>query len=127
MSVCPGCSGASLVIEHALELGPDGDSDEISIQALRCAACGFCAAASYEESRRGSLDRECWRHSAARITPEHYAQLAATLAACPAPRDAECSCNAHRWFGQKVEGWKIRPLNFVPLIEGSGFEPEPNP
>ena len=127
MSACPGCSGPSLAITQELELGPDGDSDEISIQALRCAVCGFCAAASYEESRRGRLDHECWRHWAFRITPEHYAKLASSLAACPSPRDPACSCNAHRWFGQKVQGWKIRPLEFVPVIEGSGFEPVPNP
>jgi hypothetical protein len=127
MLECPGCKAPALRIRVELELGNDGNSDEVSIQAMRCTHCGFSAAASYEESRRGRLDSECWNHIAIRITSDDYAKLVASLAACPNRRNAECPCNAHRWFGQRSELGSLQPLQFVPACEGSGFTPKVAP
>ena len=124
MLVCPACSTPALAITASLELGADSSSDEVSVQALRCTHCDFTAAASYEESRRGSLDSERWSHCGARITADDYAKLVSSLMACPDPRRATCACNAHRWFAQLSDLGKLQPLHYVPCIEGTAFCPE---
>ena len=90
--VCPRCAAASLVIHGVMELGPDDDSDERSLQQIACAACSFTGCALYEESRRGAGD--AWRHTAHDAAAAVTA-LAQALTACLAPRDHSCSCAAH--------------------------------
>jgi hypothetical protein len=124
MLLCPACSRPALRISASLELGASSASDEVAIQALRCTHCHFTAAASYEESRRGSIESERWSHSAVRITAQDYEKLLASLTACPNPSRSSCTCNAHRWFGQASELGSIQPLRWLPCIEGSGFTPK---
>jgi hypothetical protein len=123
MLICPDCKAPQLENTHSLELGPDGDSDEVSLSALRCRHCGMTAAGSYEESRRGRLDHECWNHTCVRVTQTTYDQLVASLSGCPDPTDYHCGCNAHRFFGVRTPMGSKQPLAHVPGV-GLGFEPE---
>lgn len=60
--ICPRCSEPRLEITASKELGPDGSSDERSLQVIACGSCGFSGMALYEESRRGSFGSEHVRH-----------------------------------------------------------------
>jgi hypothetical protein len=94
---CPDCSTrGSLHITLSLELPPDSRSDEITLQLVGCQRCGFRGVAIYEESRRGALDSEHWDHTGYRVEEEVLASLTRTMEACPDPRNARCSCKAHR-------------------------------
>jgi len=59
---CPACGDPKLEIRFSLELPPQDDDDEITLQTLKCAGCGFYGVAVYRESRYGSLSPESWRH-----------------------------------------------------------------
>jgi hypothetical protein len=96
---CPDCAGA-LEIGSSIELGADARSDEIALQLIRCTACAFRGIAVYQESRRGALDEECSEHIGYRLAPPVLERLEGLLAACPRPRDAECSCAAHTGLRQ---------------------------
>jgi hypothetical protein len=85
-----------LRITQRLEVGADRDSDEIALQCVVCAACGFRGVAVYEESRRGSLDSEVWDHTGYRVAPAAWDALAGQLAACPQPNTESCPCVAHQ-------------------------------
>ncbi len=57
---CPAGDTLGLDLGPSLELPPDGRSDEITVQGLRCVHCDFLGVALYEESRRGAS--ESWHH-----------------------------------------------------------------
>ena len=98
---CPECgSPGSLRITSSIELPPDSRSDEIALQLVACARCGFRAAAVYEESRRGSLDSEAVDHAGYRVAREALASLAAQIAACPDAGNRGCACESHRILGR---------------------------
>ncbi|HEX8693787.1 MAG TPA: hypothetical protein VF746_15300 [Longimicrobium sp.] len=101
--VCPACGAAELKIVASLELGADRMSDEITVQAVACSSCGLLAAAVYEESRRGSLDSDCWIHDGWRLPPERVAELLALIRGCPRPSDSGCRCPAHAALGARDE------------------------
>lgn len=102
--LCPDCRAATLAIVASLELPADSRSDEITVQAIACGKCGFAGAAAYEESRRGSLHSESWTHEGFRMPAERASALRELLLACPSPRNAECTCCAHRELGRAVNG-----------------------
>ncbi len=58
--ICNECNDKSIVISKSMELGPDDQSDERSLQAINCLNCDFQGIALYEESRRGKS--ESFRH-----------------------------------------------------------------
>lgn len=95
---CPACGCADLAIEAVLRLDGDLLWDEIAVQTLAC-PCECKAAGVYEEERRGRLDNETWRHHGYRLTDVQWQELAALLAACPAPHDDGCTCPAHMRLG----------------------------
>ena len=98
---CPECqSPGSLRITSSIELPPDSRSDEIALQLVACARCGFRAAAVYEESRRGSLDSEAVDHVGYRVARETLESLATQVAACPQPENRGCDCESHRILGR---------------------------
>jgi C4-type Zn-finger protein len=39
--ICPACGSAELAITLSLELPPDAYDDEITLQVVECAGCGF--------------------------------------------------------------------------------------
>ena len=113
--VCPDCDEPTLEVHETLELPPDSRSDEITLQIVECSACGFRAAASYEESRRGGLDEESVDHSGYRLPADRLDLIAALIGVCPEPDNARCTCASHqelgardpngRWVGIGRDGW----------------------
>ncbi|HYH81950.1 MAG TPA: hypothetical protein VEX86_19245 [Longimicrobium sp.] len=98
---CPECADpGSLAIAASIELPSDSRSDEIAVQIVGCARCGFRAAAVYEESRRGSLDAEAVDHAGYRMAGERLDDLSALIGACSEPGNSGCRCEAHRRLGQ---------------------------
>jgi len=101
---CPECGGpGSLRIISSIELQPDSRSDEIALQIVACARCGFRAAAVYEESRRGSLDSEAVDHRGYRVPEDALATLIAQIDACPEPTNRACGCESHRQLSRTDE------------------------
>lgn len=101
---CPECGDPrSMDITSSIELAPDRMWDEITLQLVACARCGFRAAAVYRESRRGSLDSEAVDHTGYRVPSETVDALAAQIAACPNPRNQGCGCPSHRSLGRVDE------------------------
>jgi hypothetical protein len=98
---CPACGDPKLEISFSLELPPQGDDDEITLQTLKCAGCGFHGVAVYRESRHGSLDSESWRHDGYPIEDEALERLYQALLLCPKPRDKRCPCPTHVAFAQR--------------------------
>jgi hypothetical protein len=93
---CPACESSALRVEAAIELGSDDRSDEVALQVVACAACGFEAVAVYAESRRGALGDESVSHFAFPADPAAVAKVRRIIASCPRARDAACACAAHR-------------------------------
>ena len=98
---CPSCRRKSMEISFSLELLPQGDDDEITLQTLQCAACGFHGAAVYRESRHGNLGSESWSHDGYPIADEPLERLYKALLICPRPGDRRCPCPTHAAFAQQ--------------------------
>lgn len=98
---CPKCHRKTLTIAHSIDLPADARSDEIAVQSIACAACGFSGAAVYEESRRGV--GESVSHTGYALSPAEFSALDGLLAACPAPSDTACGCVAHRSLNRRTE------------------------
>ena len=98
---CPSCNGPKLEISFSLELPSQGDDDEIALQTLKCAGCGFQSVAAYRESRHGSLHSESWSHDGYLIEDEPLERLYDALLVCPAPRDKHCPCPTHASFARQ--------------------------
>ncbi len=99
--VCPKCSNPSLAISVSLEMKGDAQWDEIAVQAVNCAECGFSGGAVYLESRRGAPDSETVVHTGYPLPAEDAAAWREMLHTCPAPRNAACDCAAHRQLNRR--------------------------
>ena len=98
---CTSCGDPTLEISFSMELPPQGDDDEVTVQTLKCAGCGFHGVAIYRESRHGSLGSESWRHDGYPVEDEALERLYEALLLCPKPRDRRCSCPTHTAFAQQ--------------------------
>jgi hypothetical protein len=98
--ICPDCNTNTLSIQQSLELPPDGNHDEISLQLVGCSGCGLEALALYTESRRGSLDSEAWHYEGYRVRPADLRAVARAMQRCPHPTDKRCTCPTHQTLGQ---------------------------
>jgi hypothetical protein len=99
---CPQCTTPkSLKIKHSLELPPDSRSDEISLQIVNCASCGFNGIAVYQESRRGRFGDESIDHIGYRINTQDLISLKTQINRCPQPGNPKCACIVHRQLGKK--------------------------
>lgn len=98
--ICPSCKRAALEVELGMDFPPDGMSDEVALQLLRCRACNFIGVGVYEESRRGSLDRESFHHFGYPISREDHERLRNLIATCSTPHDPSCTCQAHTFLGK---------------------------
>jgi hypothetical protein len=99
--LCPRCSRhGSLRITLKIELPPDSRSDEITLQTVRCADCGFAGIAVYEESRRGALDTESFQHTGYEVTRSQLRGLRRIIKSCPDPGDRRCPCATHQRLGK---------------------------
>lgn len=65
--LCSCCKNYTLKVKSSVELYPDKDYDESSIQIVKCSSCQFEGIAIYQESRRGSLDSESISHIAYKV------------------------------------------------------------
>lgn len=83
--VCPRCERATLEIVEAVELGPGPDDDERTIQTIRCSGCQLTGAAEYRESRRGSLDSDCYTHDGCVLDAAGEDALRLWFASSPRP------------------------------------------
>jgi hypothetical protein len=125
--LCPVCQQPSFAIAVSVEMGPDGDSDEVAVQLARCGSCAFECVARYEESRRGGLDSESWHHSWGRFPPDQHARLKALLEACPEPANHRCRCPTHRLLATRDgQGrWDGLERNGFHSLGGGGFREPP--
>lgn len=97
---CPKCQAAdSLEITHVLEL-PPVESDELTLQIIKCRQCGLHALATYEERRWGRLDRESVNRACYVVPEDELTQLAGLMESCPARWERDCQCPAHRELGK---------------------------
>lgn len=122
---CPGCERPdSLTIRAALSLPADSRSDDIILQLVSCAECGFAGAVVYEESRRGRLDDEAWEHSGYRVSPAAYDEIYLLVLSCPSPRDDACLCPAHLTLGAQDSSGRWAGLRathtggYFPVVRG---------
>ncbi len=99
--LCPQCKQPQLNITSKIELGPDSRSDEIMLQIVKCYQCGFSGIAVYEESRRGSLDRESFTHYGYRVSSADLGALRELIKNCPDPRNRRCECFTHHTLNVK--------------------------
>ncbi len=102
-----------------MALPSDARSDEIMVQTVCCAACGFRGAAVYEESRRGALDSECWEHDGYRMDALDVDAIAALILACPDATRESCDCPGHRLLGAADDRGCWKRLDGFRL--GAGF------
>jgi len=117
--LCPTCSQPHLKITAVLELPSDSRSDEIALQIVKCARCGFAGIAVYEESRRGALDSQSFDHTAYEVASAALARVSEDIARCPDPRNPHCTCDVHRFWGRKNEWGRWNGLDS--LMSASSF------
>lgn len=99
---CPQCKTQdSLHISHAMELPPDRQSQELSLQVVACKECGFRALAVYEVARGDCPESESWKHIGYWVSPDAVESVLAAIRSCPEPRNPDCSCAAHVSLGKK--------------------------
>lgn len=99
---CPECKNQNtLNITYTIELPADSRSDEIALQTIRCNLCNFYGIATYEESRRGSLQDEAYEHLGFQTSKDTYDDLVKLLHKCPDPNNAHCPCAIHLKLGNR--------------------------
>ena len=106
---CPQCkTHNSLEIIASIELLPDRDSEEITLQVVSCTICGFKSLALYEESRRSFYEGEDWKHIGYWVSPDAVESVMAAIRSCPDPFNAFCKCHAHTVLaeGDPHDVWK---------------------
>ena len=114
---CPQCSECTLKITAHLEIPPERDWDEITLQVVDCSRCGLGAVAVYHESRRGSFETENWQHNGYRIDPHDVDRLMEILSHCPRPHDSSCLCSAHLEFGMTNKKLQWEGISKIALLE----------
>jgi hypothetical protein len=115
---CPECSvPQSLKIALKIELPPDGRSDEITLQIVKCSECKFSGIAVYEESRRGDLASESVHHLGYRVGKDELDNLGSMIKRCPNPKNPRCDCSAHRRLGRKDASGRWNALEDITLGE----------
>ena len=68
---CPQCmTPDSLEIFNSIELPPDRQAHEISLQVVCCAACSFRGLAVYSEGRANIHELQTWQHIGYWVSPD---------------------------------------------------------
>ena len=113
---CGVCKKANVLqITRSLVLPPDSRSDDIIVQEVQCASCGFRGLAVYEESRRGGMDSESWSHTAYRVSADDLKAVTAAMRTCPSPKNSKCRCRAHRKLGRRDRNDRWEGLQSITL------------
>ena len=115
--LCPQCRECSLMISAHLEIPPDRDWDEITLQLVDCANCGLGALGVFHESRRGRLDSDTWSHTGYRLDPQDLQRVAMIIANCPRPHDINCLCSAHLELGLTNSKLQWDGIAHLPLMD----------
>ncbi len=99
---CPQCQTRdSLDIQLSIELSPDRQTEEISLQVIGCSACAFRGLAVYSEARGSFQGAETWKHIGYWVSPDAVESVSAAIRACPDPHSRACACPSHTGLGQK--------------------------
>lgn len=99
---CPQCmTHDSLDIALAIDLLPDRQTEEISLQVVSCSACAFHGLAVYEEARGSSSGAETWKHIGYWVSPDAVESVSAAIRNCPNCHNPHCECPAHIALGQR--------------------------
>lgn len=111
---CPEClDPTALKITAGIELPPDNRSDEITLQIITCAACGFTGLAVYQESRRGSFGRESFEHVGYYAPASQVAALQQMLTCCPDAGNRWCRCPAHHTLATRDTAGRWNGLDML--------------
>jgi len=102
-------------MKAAIELPPDGRSDEITLSVCECPLCKAMAVTVYQESRRGSLDDDSSEVAGYRLQAKDYSLLVDLIGRCPARERKHCECSTHRILGrERPDGiWDGLTLNGI--------------
>jgi hypothetical protein len=99
---CPQCKTKdSLQISLAMDLPPDRQSQELSLQVVACRGCSFRALAVYEVARGDCPESESWKHIGYWVSPDAVESVSAAIRSCPESRNPYCTCAAHASLGGK--------------------------
>ena len=113
---CGECKKTNVLqIIQSLVLPPDSRSDDIIVQVVQCANCGFRGLAVYEESRRGGMDSESWSHTAYHVSADDMKTVSAAIRSCSSPKNPKCPCRAHRELGKRDRGGRWNGLQNITL------------
>jgi hypothetical protein len=98
---CPQClTRDGLDIYKSIELPPDRQSDEISLQVVACSVCKWRGLAVYSEGRGTRHGFDSWKHIGYWVSPDAVESVLAAIARCPDPHNRQCECAAHSALGQ---------------------------
>jgi hypothetical protein len=99
---CPQClTRDSLEIQNSIELPPDRQTEEISLQVIGCSICTFRGLAVYAEERGSFSGAETWKHIGYWVSPDAVDSVIAAIRSCPDAHNRDCTCPAHTSLGQK--------------------------
>jgi predicted Zn-ribbon and HTH transcriptional regulator len=99
---CPQCKTRdTLQIVLSLDLPPDRQTEELSLQVVACRDCGFRALAVYEVARGDCPESESWKHIGYWVSPDAIESVSAAIRSCPEQRNPHCACAAHASLGKK--------------------------
>lgn len=93
---CPNCSDYTLKITQNLDLPPDRDSDEISIQIIKCLKCNLETISVYKESRRGNLNEYSYQHTGYMLPQQELNKIKRHIRYNP--KCFETYDESHRWI-----------------------------
>jgi len=105
----------ALKVVRNLEIYRDARSDEITLQLVRCTACGATGVLVYEESRRGALDSESWSHTGYWVDEREWKIAKREISRCLTPRNSRCTCPAHQKYGSRDASGRWDGLKEIPV------------
>jgi hypothetical protein len=99
---CPQClTPEGLEIEAAMELPPDRQTEEITLQVIGCRVCGFRGLAVYEEARGSFHGVESFKHIGYWVSADAVESVSKAIINCPDAHNRLCECASHTALGQK--------------------------
>jgi len=98
---CPQCQTANtLEIIESIDLLPDRNCDEISLQVVGCSACSFRGLAVYEEYLHAA-EADLWKHIGFWVSRDAVESVLQAIRSCPEPHNPHCNCPAHISLGKQ--------------------------
>jgi hypothetical protein len=91
----------SLEIFTSIELPPDRQAHEISLQVVCCNTCAFRGLAVYQEGRANIHESQSWQHIGYWVSPDAVDSVLSAIQSCPDRLNRDCKCVAHTSLGEK--------------------------